>query len=130
MAKRTYPNDYFAWYNDDNRLAIIAEDTTSNDTVSTTGKYDTYQGDDVLEGIRIYCNSKLLTVSELDDDLYSDVGLDSGLHICVLYYVKARLFEDSGDMEKSDYFRKLFYRELKQYPTRRSGVRNLSVPRL
>ena len=24
--KRTYPNDYFAWYNDDQRLAIVCED--------------------------------------------------------------------------------------------------------
>ena len=27
--KRTYPNNYFAWYNDDNRLAIVCEDTTT-----------------------------------------------------------------------------------------------------
>ena len=25
--KRTYPNDYFAWYNDEDRLAILSEDT-------------------------------------------------------------------------------------------------------
>ena len=28
--KRTYPNEYFTWYNDDNRLAILCEDTASS----------------------------------------------------------------------------------------------------
>ena len=129
-SKRTYPNDYFAWYNDDNRLAIIVQDTTSDSTERTTEKYDTYQSDDVSEGIRVYYNSKYLSIDELTDDLYSDAGVDSGLQVCILYYIKARLYEDAGDMEKSQYFRKLFYRELKQYPTRRSGTRRLAVPHL
>ena len=45
-------------------------------------------------------------------------------------YVKARLYEDIGDMEKAGYFRKLFYREMIQYPSKRTGVRILSVPNL
>ena len=130
MAKRTYPNEYFAWYNDDNRLAIIVQDTTNDSTERTTEKYDTYQSDDVSDGIRIYYNSKYLSVDDLDSDLYTDTGVDSGLQVCILYYVKARLYEDAGDMEKSQYFRKLFYRELKQYPSRKSGTRRLSVPNL
>ena len=130
MAKRTYPNDYFAWYNDDNILAIIVQDTTNDSTERTTEKYDTYQSDDVSDGIRIYYNSKYLSVDDLDSDLYTDTGVDSGLQVCILYYVKARLYEDAGDMEKSQYFRKLFYRELKQYPSRKSGTRRLSVPNL
>ena len=45
MASRTYPNDYFAWYNDDQRLAILCLDTTSTDSSErTTEKYDTFQG--------------------------------------------------------------------------------------
>ena len=45
MANRTYPNDYFAWYNDDQRLAIIVLDTTSTTSSErTTEKYDTFQG--------------------------------------------------------------------------------------
>jgi len=48
--KRTYPNDYFAWYNDDNRLAILAEDITSSAGERTSEKYDTFQGDGNLSG--------------------------------------------------------------------------------
>ena len=46
--KRTYPNNYFAWYNDDNRLAILSEDTTVSSGERTKEKYDTYQGDDKM----------------------------------------------------------------------------------
>ena len=29
MAERNYPNDYFAWYNDDQRIAILSLDTNN-----------------------------------------------------------------------------------------------------
>tara|TARA_R100001530_G_scaffold119734_2_gene86970 strand:+ start:1261 stop:1902 length:642 start_codon:yes stop_codon:yes gene_type:complete len=46
MAARTFPNDYFAWFNDDQRIAILALDTTSTTSGErTTEKYDTFQGD-------------------------------------------------------------------------------------
>ena len=47
--KRTYPNDYFVYYNDDNRIAILCQDTTSTDN-STSDKYDTFQGAGNLSG--------------------------------------------------------------------------------
>jgi hypothetical protein len=51
MAERTYPNDYFAWYNDDQRLAVLSLDTTSTTSGErTTEKYDTFQGDGNLSG--------------------------------------------------------------------------------
>tara|TARA_R100001594_G_scaffold10048_2_gene23854 strand:+ start:200 stop:811 length:612 start_codon:yes stop_codon:yes gene_type:complete len=51
MAERTYPNDYFAWYNDDQRLAVLSLDTSSTDTAErTTEKYDTFQGTGSLSG--------------------------------------------------------------------------------
>ena len=51
MAERNYPNDYFAWYNDDQRLAILSLDTTSTSSGErTTEKYDTFQGDGNLSG--------------------------------------------------------------------------------
>ena len=51
MASRTYPNDYFAWFNDDKRLAILSLDTTSTASGErTTEKYDTFQGGGNLTG--------------------------------------------------------------------------------
>ena len=51
MAKRTYPNDYFAWYNDDQRLAILCQDTASTSSSErTTEKFDTFQDSGNLSG--------------------------------------------------------------------------------
>ena len=128
--KRTYPNSYFAWYNDDNRVAILCQDTTSTPSERTKEKYDTFQGDDVTNGLRITYHSKYETVDAQSDDLKTDAGLDSGLHVSILCYVKARLLEDAGDMQRAQYYRGMYERELKKYPSRKSGVRTLSVPRM
>ena len=48
--KRTYPNDYFAWYNDEDRLAILSEDTTATSGERTKEKYDSFQGAGNLSG--------------------------------------------------------------------------------
>ena len=128
--KRTYPNDYFAWYNDDERLAILCEDTTSSSGERTKEKYDTYQDADVSNGIRITYKSKYGTIDAQTEDLKTTAGLDSGLHPAVVCYIKTRLLEDVGDLEKAQYFNKMYDKMVKQYPLRKSGVRNLSVPRL
>ena len=51
MANRTYPNNYFSWYNDDQRLAILCEDTTSGSGARTVEKYDSFQENGNLSGI-------------------------------------------------------------------------------
>ena len=127
---RTYPNDYFTWYNDDNRLAILCEDTTATSGERTQEKYDTYQGADVTAGIRIKYKSKYGTIDAQDEDLYTEAGLDSGLHPAIVCYIKARMFEDAGDLQRAQYFRAMFDKMIKQYPLRKSGVRTLAVPRL
>ena len=133
MAKRTYPNDYFAWYNDDKRVAILCRDTsatTTNERVSE--KYDTYQDADVSNGLRITYHSKYeaVTTSSLASELSTTNGLDTGMQVCLLYYMKARLFEDQGNLQQAQYFRQMYERELKKYPSRKSGIRQLDVPRL
>ena len=59
MAARNYPNDYFAWFNDDQRLAILSLDTTSTSSAErTTERYDSFQGTGNLSG----------TITDLDGD--------------------------------------------------------------
>jgi hypothetical protein len=128
--KRTFPNDYFAWYNDDNRLAVVCEDTSSSSGEKTRERYDTYQDADVTGGLRITFSSKFETIDAQTDDLKTDGGLDSGLHTAVVCYLKSRMFEDAGDVQRAQYFRAMFDKMVRQYPTRKSGVRALSVPRL
>tara|TARA_R100001079_G_scaffold2443_1_gene1908 strand:+ start:1676 stop:2074 length:399 start_codon:yes stop_codon:yes gene_type:complete len=130
VDKRTFPNNYFVYYNDDNRLAILCQDTTSTSTERTSEKYDTYQGVDVSAGIRVTYKSKYGTINSVTQDLKTTAGLDSGLHPAILCYMKARMFEDAGDLQRAQYFRAMFDKMIKQYPLRKSGVRTLAVPRL
>ena len=128
--KRTYPNTYFAWYNDDKRVAILCQDTTSSSSERTTEKYDSYQGDDVTSGVRLTFHAKYETIDAVTEDLQTTGGLDSGMHPSVVCYVKSRLFEDMGDLQKAQYFRAMYEKMMKQYPLRKTGVRQLAVPRL
>ena len=128
--KRTYPNTYFAWYNDDARVAILVLDTTTTSGERTREKYDSYQGSDVTNGIRITFHSKYEEVTAVTDNLQSGAGLDSALHSAVVCYVKSRLFEDSGDIQRAQYFRTMFEQKVKKHRGRRAGVRFLAVPRL
>ena len=130
MANRTYPNSNFAWYNDDNRIAVVARDDTSTSGERTKEKYDTYQDADVTGGLRITTNSRFDYVDAQTDNLKTNIALDTGLHVSVVCYVKARMFEDVGDLQKSQYFRQMYEKMMKQYPSRKSGVRSLAVPRL
>ena len=206
--KRTYPNSNFAWYNDEDRLAIVCEDTTATSGERTKEKYDSFQGtgnlsgtistftdynssvagttkvtcsashslvtgdrvviasepdsyydgnysitkvdadefyftkaysaeDDgtftslfIDNGLRITYTAKYGTIDAQTEDLKTEAGLDSGLHPAVVCYLKARMFEDIGDIQKAQYFKGMYDKMVKQYPLRKSGVRVLSVPRL
>ena len=131
MAKRDTPNAYFAWYNDDDRLAIVTRQESSNSTKGTTsGEYDTFLDSTVSNGIQLTIHSKYEELTEITDDLQTDGKLDSIMHTYVLDYVKSRVLEDMGQMEISQYFRKRFQVGVARKPTRKSGVRFLSVPEL
>ena len=130
-SKRTYPNDYFAWYNDDNRLAIVNKVTsTDNDEGFKSGEYDTYSDSTVSEGLKIHYHAKYPKATSVDEDLKTEAGLDSGLHPAVVCYIKARMFEDVGDIQKGQYFKTMYDKMVKQYPLRKSGIRSLAVPRM
>jgi hypothetical protein len=132
-TKRNFPNDYFAWYNDDDRLALVCKvlsNETSDSTEATIDRYDTYTGANVTNGIRIHFHSKYGQVSQITDDLRADSGVDTSLHPAIIDYVKSRLLEDAGDLQRAAYYKAKYERTIKQYPHRKSGIRALSVPRL
>ena len=132
-TKRNFPNDYFAWYNDDDRLAIVSKVLTndvSDSTETTLDKYDTYTDSSVTNGIRIHFHAKYGQVSQITDDLRADSSVDISLHPAIIDYVKSRLLEDAGDLQRAAYYKAKYERTIKQYPHRKSGIRTLSVPRL
>ena len=203
INKRTYPNDYFVWYNDDDRLAILTNDTTALSGERTTERYDTYQGSgstgsisafadagggevlatsadhglatgttittdgstnfdtdevvtkvtkdtfkftaswtstagetgtwsttNLVNGIRITFHSKYEEITAVTNDLKTHAGLDSSLHNALLCYIKSRLFEDTGDVQRAQYFRQMYEQKVRKHRGRRSGIRALAVGRL
>ena len=131
MANRDTPNSYFAWYNDDDRLAIVVRQASSSSTQGTTsGEYDTFLDSTVTDGLRLIMHSKYEKLSNLTDDLQSNGKLDSTMHAFVLDYVKSRMLEDMGQVEPSRYFRTKFENGIQKKPTRKSGIRTLLVPNL
>ena len=128
--KRTYPNDYFAWYNDDDRLAVLSQDTTATSGERTQEKYDTYQGSTISNGIRLTYHSKYETATAATEDLKSDLGVDTGLHKYILDYVKCRIYENIGNLHQAQYHMNIYTKGIKRWPHKKSGVRFLSVPRL
>ena len=129
-SKRTYPNDYFAWYNDDARLAIVSKVLSSDSTTTVDDIYDTYTDSEVSNGLRIHYHAKYTEVSSLTHNLTTNSGLDSGLHPALIDYVKSRLLEDAGDLQRASYFKGKYDKNIKQYPHRKTGVRQLAVPKL
>ena len=131
MAKRDTPNSYYAWYNDDDRLAIVERKTGSTDAKGiTAGEYDTYTDSTVTDGIKMTIHSKYETAVNLTDDLQTTCGLNELMHPHVLEYVKARILEDMGDLEKASFFKNKYDSGVMKKPTRKSGVRVLLVPEL
>ena len=131
MPTRDKPNDYFAWYNDDDRLAVVERQTNTTDSKGiTSGEYDTYTDSTVTDGIKITIHSKYEQANNLTDDLQSDCGLNETMHSSVLDYVKSRILEDQGDLEKSRYFFNKYMTTVAKAPARKSGVRVLLVPEL
>ena len=131
MAKRDYPNTNFAWYHDEARLAILELDTEATSGERTQEQYDSFQSeDDVANGLRMTFHAKYQTIEAVTDDLKSTGGLDSGLHPTVVCYIKSRIYEDIGDLQKAQYFRMMYESQMKKYPLRKTGIRQLSVPRM
>ena len=103
---------------------------TRSDTSSASGERGVFTPLFIDNGIRITYTAKYGTIDAQREDLKTDAGLDSGLHPAVLCYMKSRMFEDIGDIQKAQYFKAMYDKMIKQYPLRKSGVRSLSVPRL
>jgi len=107
--------------------------TTSDAGASTeSGLTASFTSYFINDGLRITYHSKYedVTTSNLTSELNSTHGVDTGMQNALLCYVKARLYEDQGDMQKAQYFRAMYNKQVKQYPSRKSGVRQLAVPRL
>jgi hypothetical protein len=131
---RAFPNDYFAWFTEGEDLVIVvrrgSDDSTSSD--DSTFTYDTYNGDDVSDGVLITYKGKYSHVSDtqLEIDLRSSTGLPEALHPSVLDCVKYRLKEDKGDLQTAMYYKQKFDQFVKKYPYSKDGTRRILTTRV
>ena len=128
---RDTPNTYFAWYNDDDRLAVVVrQESTDSSKGTSSGEYDTYLDTSVTDGIKMTVHSRYEAVTTLSDDLQVSSGLDESMHPHVLDFVKSRILEDSGNAQDATYFRPKYERVVLKKETRKSGIRLIIVPEL
>ena len=130
---RAFPNDYFAWFTEGEDLVLVvrrgADDSASSDDLDTlsTFTYDTYNGDDVVDGVLITYKGKYSHVvdTQLESDLRDSTGLPEALHQSVLDCIKYRLKEDQGDLQTAMYFKQKFDQFIKKYPYSKDGARRI-----
>tara|TARA_R100000008_G_scaffold15710_2_gene7683 strand:- start:3108 stop:3719 length:612 start_codon:yes stop_codon:yes gene_type:complete len=117
-----------------NSTYTITAVTTNTFTVGATNSESSETGSWVSlfidNGLRITYKSKYETVDAITDDLDADIGLDTSLHPALVAYVKARLHEDAGDVQKSQYYLAMYQKLMMRQRSRKSGVRVLSIPGL
>ena len=112
------------------QFTYVASSGAISDLTGTVGDTGSFTSLFIDNGLRITYHSKYGTIDAQTEDLKTDAGLDSGLHPMVVCYIKARMLEDMGDLQKAQYFRQMYEKGVHQYPLRKSGVRALAVPRI
>ena len=136
---RTSPNGYFAWFTEGENMSLVVkrgsdDNSSSDDNLDTlaTFIYDTYNGNDVEEGVLITYKGKYshVTDTQLEMDLRDTTGLPEALHPSVLDCIKYRLKEDKGDLQTAMYYKQKFDQFVKKYPYSKDGVRRILTTRV
>lgn len=138
------PNDSFAWSTDDityssNKLCDTSEVDLGNGIKITFSSLGGFVLDDKWSftayannsnGIKYEGVSHYKEVSSESDDLTSTCGLDKGVDISLIDYMKFRLLEDMGKLQEATYFWKKFKDKVRRFPNRMTGRRRIKVPKL
>jgi hypothetical protein len=51
--------------------------------------------------------------------------LKYGLHLALIDYIRSRLEEDNGDLQKASFYFGRFTKRVKQFPDRKSAIRSI-----
>ena len=127
--KKSHISNNMAYYFDDNRIAIVEKNASGD----TTGEWKSIQttvtnGDEGTDHrMVIHYHQRYTKITDLENDINTDIGLKYGLHLALLDYVRMRLDEDLGDHQKSSYYLSRFRDRIKKYPYRKAGVRGIQT---
>ena len=106
------------WFIEEERLGVVEKDTTED----STGKQITEIKSPSLSlgmGLRIRYKANYRPVEKIDNDLDGYSNLHESLHPALVCYVKSRMYEDVGDMEKAQYFRQMYEVKIRKFPDSR-----------
>ena len=106
------------WFIDEERLGIVEK----NESEDSTGKILKEFKSPTISigmGLRIRYKSNYRPVDKIDQDLDGHSNLHESLHPALVCYVKSRLYEDAGDMEKAQYFRQMYEVKIRKFPDSR-----------
>jgi len=110
-----------AYYFNDDQIGIVERNEQTGEWDSITSSVGTGDG----ATLRVHTRERYAKVTKLDQDLNTDIGLKYGLHIALIDYLRSRLEEDKGDLEKAAYYYSRFTSRIKKFPYRRSAVRSI-----
>ena len=116
MLKATAKTLY--WFIDEERLGVVEKETAEDDTAKLITEYKS-PTINLGMGLRIRYKSNYRPVSKINDDLDKYSNLHESLHPALVCYVKSRLYEDAGDLEKSQYFRQMYELTIRKFPDSR-----------
>lgn len=119
--KKDEIRNQLAYYFDDDRIAIVQKN-------KSTGEWDsiahaTQEADG--ERLRVTYHARYAPITGLEQDLNTEIGLKYGLHLALLDYVRSRLEEDEGDMQKASFYFARFQSRVKKFPYRKSAIRSI-----
>ena len=108
----------FLWFIDEERIGIVQK----NESEDSTGKVLKEFKSPTISigmGLRIRYKSNYRPVEKNDQDLDGHSNLHESLHPALVCYVKARLYEDAGDLQKAQYYRQLYEVKIRKFPDSR-----------
>ncbi|MDC0480344.1 hypothetical protein OAN76_02570 [Candidatus Marinimicrobia bacterium] len=111
-----------AYYFDDDRIAITQKNTTSGEWKSISEETADSDG----SRLRVTYHARYSPITSLTQDINTDIGLKYGLHLALIDYIRSRIEEDNGDLQKAAFYFGRFQKRVKQFPYRKSAVRSIS----
>ena len=124
--KKAHIRKNMAYYFDDERIAVVER----NGTGDISGEWKSIQSATVAadgDRLRLHYHARYVNITSLEQDINTDIGVKYGLHLALIDYVRARLHEDAGDMQRSSYFYAKFKERVQKYPYRKSGQRGIQM---
>lgn len=108
----------FLWFIDEERIGIV-EKNESEDSTGKVLKEFKSPSISIGMGLRLRYKANYRPISKNNDDLEVHSNLHESLHPALVCYVKARLYEDAGDLQKAQYYRQLYEVKIRKFPDSR-----------